>query len=127
MLRRPPRSTRTDTLFPYTTLFRSPRQGDGAEPDGAALCQCAVRAVVASRRDRSCAGHGRREDRCRRAGRLLRPGRCHARHGAEPPVAAALPGARKSVVEGKSVAERVDLGGRRISKKKKKTNRQRQM
>src|SRR3546814_1730946 len=27
MLRRPPRSTRTDTLFPYTTLFRSLRQG----------------------------------------------------------------------------------------------------
>src|SRR3546814_3209906 len=26
MIRRPPRSTRTDTLFPYTTLFRS---GDG--------------------------------------------------------------------------------------------------
>src|SRR3546814_19132948 len=26
MLRRPPRSTRTDTLFPYTTLFRSGRQ-----------------------------------------------------------------------------------------------------
>src|SRR3546814_14938466 len=25
MIRRPPRSTRTDTLFPYTTLFRSPR------------------------------------------------------------------------------------------------------
>src|SRR3546814_19124747 len=25
MLRRPPRSTRTDTLFPYTTLFRSRR------------------------------------------------------------------------------------------------------
>src|SRR3546814_10762444 len=24
MLRRPPRATRTDTLFPYTTLFRSP-------------------------------------------------------------------------------------------------------
>src|SRR3546814_10924041 len=24
MMRRPPRSTRTDTLFPYTTLFRSP-------------------------------------------------------------------------------------------------------
>src|SRR3546814_5543497 len=28
MIRRPPRSTRTDTLFPYTTLFRSQ---DGAE------------------------------------------------------------------------------------------------
>src|SRR3546814_9381155 len=26
MIRRPPRSTRTDTLFPYTTLFRSLRQ-----------------------------------------------------------------------------------------------------
>src|SRR3546814_13483041 len=31
MIRRPPRSTRTDTLFPYTTLFRS-----GAAPAGAA-------------------------------------------------------------------------------------------
>src|SRR3546814_17637970 len=28
MIRRPPRSTRTDTLFPYTTLFRSP-DGEG--------------------------------------------------------------------------------------------------
>src|SRR3546814_5978908 len=26
MIRRPPRSTRTDTLFPYTTLFRSHRR-----------------------------------------------------------------------------------------------------
>src|SRR3546814_8688870 len=40
MIRRPPRSTRTDTLFPYTTLFRSLRgepffrmvEGEG-EPD----------------------------------------------------------------------------------------------
>src|SRR3546814_20260375 len=29
MIRRPPRSTRTDTLFPYTTLFRSVEGGDG--------------------------------------------------------------------------------------------------
>src|SRR3546814_16520115 len=28
MIRRPPRSTRTDPLFPYTTLFRSPDQAD---------------------------------------------------------------------------------------------------
>src|SRR3546814_12965557 len=51
MIRRPPRSTRTDTLFPYTTLFRSryilgsltglasakhmrPRKPDGAAVDG---------------------------------------------------------------------------------------------
>src|SRR3546814_20001423 len=34
MIRRPPRSTRTDTLFPYTTLFRS--DGDtAADPAGA--------------------------------------------------------------------------------------------
>src|SRR3546814_6699767 len=35
MIRRPPRSTRTDTLFPYTTLFRSarapPRRGQAVE------------------------------------------------------------------------------------------------
>src|SRR3546814_8479894 len=39
MIRRPPRSTLTDTLFPYTTLFRSrcaqhrpsPPQGDGRD------------------------------------------------------------------------------------------------
>src|SRR3546814_5089428 len=29
MIRRPPRSTRTDTLFPYTTLFRSQDQTHG--------------------------------------------------------------------------------------------------
>src|SRR3546814_9368930 len=42
MRRRPPRSTRTDTLFPYTTLFRSPdrtgprrdRGGNRGEDDG---------------------------------------------------------------------------------------------
>src|SRR3546814_9758877 len=34
MIRRPPRSTRTDTLFPYTTLFRSnpPLPSQGREP-----------------------------------------------------------------------------------------------
>src|SRR3546814_12544123 len=37
MIRRPPRSTRTDTLFPYTTLFRSDLECQmGAEPDGPA-------------------------------------------------------------------------------------------
>src|SRR3546814_8877210 len=30
MIRRPPRSTRTDTLFPYTTLFRSTQQQEPA-------------------------------------------------------------------------------------------------
>src|SRR3546814_13556989 len=31
MIRRPPRSTRTDTPFPYTTLFRAPRRRQPAE------------------------------------------------------------------------------------------------
>src|SRR3546814_14521113 len=39
MMRRPPSSTRTDTLFPYPTLFRSVRRGaggvDGGQPVGA--------------------------------------------------------------------------------------------
>src|SRR3546814_9605744 len=33
MIRRPPRSTRTDTLFPYTTLFRSPFGQEAAGPE----------------------------------------------------------------------------------------------
>src|SRR3546814_8510437 len=35
MIRRPPRSTRTDTLFPYTTLFRS-HKGGAKVSDGSA-------------------------------------------------------------------------------------------
>src|SRR3546814_2646524 len=34
MIRRPPRSTRTDTLFPYTTLFRSLPLGEHAGHEG---------------------------------------------------------------------------------------------
>src|SRR3546814_17003251 len=40
MIRRPPRSTRTDTLFPYTTLFRSleqTRQGQQGAAEGGLL------------------------------------------------------------------------------------------
>src|SRR3546814_1387107 len=36
MIRRPPRSTRTDTLFPYTTLFRSTKSGS----DFLFYCRC---------------------------------------------------------------------------------------
>src|SRR3546814_8204972 len=35
MIRRPPRSTRTDTLFPYTTLFRSAEPADHRSADRA--------------------------------------------------------------------------------------------
>src|SRR3546814_15854570 len=37
MIRRPPRSTRTDTLFPYTTLFRSTCLNVGCIPSKALL------------------------------------------------------------------------------------------
>src|SRR3546814_9624384 len=36
MIRRPPRSTRTDPLFPYTTLFRSHQTLNGTFADGGA-------------------------------------------------------------------------------------------
>src|SRR3546814_4266310 len=39
MIRRPPRSTRTDTLFPYTTLFRS---NAAAESDPASVTRAKV-------------------------------------------------------------------------------------
>src|SRR3546814_16710383 len=44
MIRRPPRSTRTDTLFPYTTLFRSGQQhSSGNEAQGTYRQQrCAI-------------------------------------------------------------------------------------
>src|SRR3546814_12329956 len=71
MIRRPPRSTLTDTLFPYTTLFRrrtgavgggqllrpsarSGRGGEGLRLDAAPLC----RARHARRRDRGALGRG---------------------------------------------------------------------
>src|SRR3546814_1464884 len=66
MIRRPPRSTRTDTLFPYTTLFRSldglrvagvERRGDGVlvidaeSPPGPVGCpECGVVAESAGRK-----------------------------------------------------------------------------
>src|SRR3546814_1756750 len=57
MIRRPPRSTRTDTLFPYTTLFRSHVVGDherrqdradlaGAHGAGLPVAQLAVAVAV---------------------------------------------------------------------------------
>src|SRR3546814_16579013 len=50
MIRRPPRSTRTDTLFPYTTLFRSPGELDHrvTHPDVAGPRQPLLAAAVAA-------------------------------------------------------------------------------
>src|SRR3546814_10736791 len=43
MIRRPPRSTRTDTLFPYTTLFRSPTALRSLLPYGVRAADAAAR------------------------------------------------------------------------------------
>src|SRR3546814_9287779 len=63
MIRRPPRSTRTDTLFPYTTLFRSPHRRHPGRPQAGAPRQERRHhrlhgACCAARRERH--GHRRR-------------------------------------------------------------------
>src|SRR3546814_17426802 len=113
MIRLPPRSKRTDTLCPYTTLFRScPAQHDEIVFEIVANLQ---RRLVFQQRPQL----GEHE----MAGKLLR------RFGKQP-VAAMADGDvtgpagrgrerqdRKSGVEGQRVSGRVDLGGRRnISK-----------
>src|SRR3546814_4194607 len=61
MIRRPPRSTRTDTLVPYTTLFRSNLALVGQRPRGiggvgsAMVIRC--RMVVPVQRFGECRGH----------------------------------------------------------------------
>src|SRR3546814_764677 len=61
MIRRPPRSTRTDTLFPYTTLFRSRRELDARE----------VRLSWRARRADGVVGHGAVERTAANAGRAI--------------------------------------------------------
>src|SRR3546814_11323720 len=64
MIRRPPRSTRTDTLFPYTTLFRSGlsrRYARDVRTDRHALG-----AVEGDRRQQQEGGAHLRADPCRR-------------------------------------------------------------
>src|SRR3546814_5951125 len=56
MIRRPPRSTRTDTLFPYTTLFRS---GFTVHPPGTGIMHTInlerlARVVATEERDGEC-------------------------------------------------------------------------
>src|SRR3546814_7025570 len=55
MIRRPPRSTRTATLFPYTTLFRSDASGRVRryEYQGTLTLSSTVQAVFGAERERS--------------------------------------------------------------------------
>src|SRR3546814_16751352 len=112
MIRRPPRSTRTDTLFPSTTLFRSPlpRSGPGTRR--------AVGTGPGPARSTPTSHHGSARDRPRRDVVLERSGALRTPRRPSPLVARP-DGDRKSVVSGKSVTVRVDTGGRRSIKKKK--------
>src|SRR3546814_8078899 len=65
MIRRPPRSTRTDTLFPYTTLFRSPVEQRRAVHAGGTGAQDFGR--QSGRYGRSATGHRCRATRSRRS------------------------------------------------------------
>src|SRR3546814_3436519 len=79
MIRRPPRSTRTDTLFPYTTLFRSAdrveidreaeARGTTAEAEHRAID--ARRVIVGDRQDRAAA-HPRSEEHTSELQSLMR-------------------------------------------------------
>src|SRR3546814_21147599 len=113
MIRRPPRSTRTDTLFPYTTLFRSGNAPEWSEAHS-------VLRSEHSRPGRKPLDHGPRgpvddgshdpdaESRSVGEGRMgshrSRPRRTVAR-------GAAVRKDRKNGVQGTSVSGRVDLGG----------------
>src|SRR3546814_13288148 len=125
MLRRPPRSTRTDTLFPYTTLFRSV---SGGGPLPVVIPERVAAGGVHPGPTRCSEIRGRhaslRGSRSRPLSRTLRDddpimpssfrrGRASARLRNPP----ARSEARRV---GKAV--RVDLGGRRTIKKKKQKN-----
>src|SRR3546814_11380147 len=137
MIRRPPRSTRTYTLFPYTTLFRSHPQI--ALPQGHALAlgerhqltsaRCislasvgwamALGCTVVSTATRSRSLVARAPVRCatdrlscKSAARCSSPRRWRQR------VSDARSKDRKSVLSGKGVSGRVGFGGRRDLKRK---------
>src|SRR3546814_21110631 len=129
MIRRPPRSTRTDTLFPYTTLFRSWRRSrarcargcctERRRTDRFALVGAASAASLSSL---PCEGRGRSQSKSSRLKPLLQglvgAGEPLGRHAPQCFVGGRVFGDRKSGVWGKSVSERVDLGGRRFIKQK---------
>src|SRR3546814_6606960 len=73
MILRPPRSTRTDTLFPYTTLFRSPAWSAAqAEPASWRGSQAAARPVASCRRRRRRARGPRSEEHTSELQSLMR-------------------------------------------------------
>src|SRR3546814_20148574 len=124
MIRRPPRSTRTDTLFPYTTLFRSssPILTSMVRTDGLLVLNFGEDETVSALDDLTIDGAGQ----LRLTGEavftvdtanIAHTGGTVLSHGALD---------RKSVVSGKRVSVRIDIGGPRVftTKKKQQTTQQ---
>src|SRR3546814_12635252 len=115
MIRRPPRSTRTDTRFPYTTLFRSPERrnshDDSDQLSRSARIQKGAPPPGIVEPGRASQPRSRRGTADRDAG----PGQ----PASEPVIRATRD--RKSVGEGKRVSVRGDIGRRGITQKKKNT------
>src|SRR3546814_11121822 len=144
MIRRPPRSKRPDTLFPYTTLFRSIGQeirGDITridERDDPEIAEANARLhrqfSQAASSDRIVIGVARTDiliaiaAHRSAAARVESPRRrdCfpisspYSPHPGAPCKPYPITKNRTSVVSGKSVSVSVDLGGRRVIKNKKK-------
>src|SRR3546814_17752408 len=120
MIRRPPRATRTDTLFPYTTLFRS-------ETEAAAMRRDLAMVESYATQDDLRRAYGERITLVEESLKTSRLGLVNLRQSllsllrqaADLELQSKPVQDRKSVVEGKRVSVRVDLGGRRIIKKQK--------
>src|SRR3546814_16054435 len=127
-IRRPPRSTRPDTLFPYTTRFRSEAAGTCERKFSSFITTTVAPDVRLWQEARTTPPLEARISHVRT--RLHPPaapepagGRCTRGGNRGPGLRARLPRPygvdpldRKSVVSGKSVSVRVDLGGRRLIK-----------
>src|SRR3546814_18647849 len=110
MIRRPPRSTRTDTLFPYTTLFRSPYALQTSILILFGILFCWVSAgfwTALMGFLELLTGHGK-----------YRISGASAGNEPIPKDARTALVDRTTVVSGTSVSVRVDIGGRRILNKK---------
>src|SRR3546814_15814161 len=108
MIRRPPRSTRTDTLFPYTTLFRSAEKS----------AHSSARQVSLSRRHWHDHRHFQRRVVAELGFRTVHRSRGRTPRQ-RPQTAARSATERKSVVSGQRVSLRVHLGRRRLIQNKK--------
>src|SRR3546814_15502196 len=100
MIRRPPRSTRTDTLFPYTTLFRSGDTLEAADLLAELLALGGVGEPVVEGAAGAADRHGGDREACRIepvVGELEAAVRL-AQH---------LPGRPPAIVEGRSAKRRV--------------------